>query len=157
MRNGTKLLAVAGLAFAAVQLIPVDRTAPPDEGPIAIHDAAVADLMARACADCHTNQTEWPWYSRVAPVSWWLADHVRDGREELNLSRWGAMDAERQDHKLEELIEKVEEEEMPLRSYTVAHSQARLTSAEREVLIRWARSLREELGAGEAARGTPDS
>lgn len=155
MSTNMKLLAVMVLAFAAIQVVPVDRSAPEDHQPLSIDDVAVANLMERACVDCHTNHTSWPWYSRVAPVSWWVVDHVQEGRSELNLSRWGDLDDRRRDHKLEELIEMVEDGEMPLSSYTWGHPDARLTDDERETLIRWARSIRNQLGVSTAAEETP--
>jgi hypothetical protein len=87
----------------------------------------------------------------VAPVSFFVASHVEEGREHLNFSTWGQDDAERRDHKLEELIEMVEEGEMPLRSYTLGHPEARLTDAQRRLLMEWARARRTELGV--AGRG----
>jgi hypothetical protein len=111
----------------------------------------MADIVERACADCHTHDTVWPWYSRVAPVSWWVVDHVEEGREHLNFSTWGTQDSDRQDHKLEELVEYVENREMPLRSYMARHPEARITDEERQKLVDWADSLRAELGgSGEA-------
>jgi hypothetical protein len=151
MSKGRKLLVLAVLVFAGMQVVPVDRSAPDDHEPLSIDDVVVADVMERACVDCHTNHTTWPWYSRVAPVSWWVVDHVQEGRSELNLSRWGELDARRRDHKLEELIELVEDGEMPLSSYTWGHPDARLTEAEREALIQWARSVRSRIGVSTAA------
>jgi hypothetical protein len=166
MRNTSKMLAFSGLALVVLQAFPVDRTAPPDGGPLVIHDAAAADIVDRACADCHTNDTEWPWYSRVAPMSWWIANHVREGRSELNLSTWMEMDLRRQFGKLGEVIDYVESGEMPLPSYTWAHPESRLTADERESLVRWAKDTRsrlrlaadrdaEEMEA-EATRALPD-
>ncbi len=102
--------------------------------------------MAGACNDCHTNQTVWPWYSKVPPVSFWVADHVEEGRSHFNLSAFGAYSPRQADHKLEEMIEMVEEGKMPLKSYKWGHSEARITDAQREVLIDWARAERERIG-----------
>ncbi|HSG49911.1 MAG TPA: heme-binding domain-containing protein, partial [Longimicrobiales bacterium] len=112
-----KALSFGGLALVVMQVFPVDRTNPPEDGPLVIHDPVVADIVERACSDCHTHNTDWPWYSRVAPASWWLAGHVAEGREHLNLSVWTGQETSTQDHKLEEVVEYVEEGEMPLRSY----------------------------------------
>lgn len=155
MSIGKKLLVLAVVVFLGMQMVPVDRSAPDDHEPLSIGDVAVADLMERACVDCHTNHTTWPWYSRVAPVSWLVVDHVQEGRSELNLSRWGDLDARRRDHKLEELIELVEDGEMPLSSYTWGHPDARLTDAERETLVQWARSVRNQMGVSTAAESAP--
>lgn len=147
MTNGMKVLSFGGLALVVMQLFPVDRSNPPEEGPLVIQDAAVADIVERACADCHSHDTTWPWYSRVAPVSWWLVSHVEEGREHVNFSAWEGQTAEEKDHKLEEVVEYVEDGEMPLASYKLGHPEARITDQEREALIRWANALRDELGA----------
>lgn len=144
----------ATLAFAVIQLFPVDLSGPPDSGPLVIDDPEVASLVDRACSDCHTNSTDWPWYARVAPGSWVTARHVREGREELNFSTWGELALRRQFAKLGEVIDHVESGEMPLRSYTWGHPEARLTDQERQTLVDWAAELRTELrSAGRAQRG----
>ncbi|UCC25994.1 MAG: heme-binding domain-containing protein [Gemmatimonadales bacterium] len=146
-----KAVSFAALALVVMQLLPLARTNPPEEQPLVIQDSRVADIVERACADCHTHSTEWPWYSRVAPVSWWLVHHVEEGREHLNLSTWGTVAPDRQDHLLEELEEYVEEREMPLRSYMLGHPEARITDEERQVVIDWARRTREGIGHGSAS------
>lgn len=146
MSNGMKVAALAGLALVVMQVLPVDRSNPPEEAPLAIADPVVADIVDRACADCHTHNTTWPWYAKVAPASWWIVDHVEEGREHLNLSTWGRETAGEQDHKLEELVEYVEDREMPLRSYMLGHPEARITDQEREALVAWAEGLRRQLG-----------
>ncbi len=149
MGNGMKVLGFAALALVVMQLLPVDRGNPPEEGPLVIEDVQIADIVDRACADCHSHSTEWPWYSRVAPLSWWLVAHVEEGREHLNLSTWGTLTPDRQDHKLEEVVEYVEDGEMPLKSYQLGHPEARITDEERQLLIDWANRLRGDVeGAG---------
>ena len=99
-------------------------------------------LLKSSCYDCHSNDTEYPWYSNIAPVSYWLAEHIEHGKEELNFSDWENYSAKKKDHKLEELVEEVEEGEMPLNSYTWAHKEAQLTPEQREALIAWAKKAR---------------
>ena len=99
-------------------------------------------VLEQTCYDCHSNNTVYPWYNNVAPVSYWLADHVEEGKEHLNFSAWDTYSAKKKDHKLDELIEEVEEGEMPLKEYTWTHSEARLTAEEREALIAWAQKTR---------------
>lgn len=146
MRIGSILLGVIAAILVAIQFVPVDRPNPTESGPLVIRDTAVSAVFDRACADCHTNRTTWPWYSRVAPLSWWVVDHVKEGREHVNLSTWASLSVEDRDHALEEVVEVVEEGEMPLPSYTWGHPEARLTDAERETLVTWARAKRAELG-----------
>ena len=114
----------------------LNNTQPPQE---------VATIIKSACYDCHSYETKYPWYSRIEPVSWWLQDHIEEGREEFNMSLWTDYSPGRADHKLEEAAELVNEEEMPLPSYTWAHSEARLTTGQRKALTRWFNSLRSEI------------
>jgi hypothetical protein len=119
------------------QLVPVSRTNPPVTGAI---DAPpdVQALLRRACADCHTHETVWPWYASVAPVSWLVAHDVEEGREHLDLSAWTDLKPRKQRKAYEEIVEMIEEEEMPLWYYVPLHPEARLTAAERARLVEWA-------------------
>jgi hypothetical protein len=147
-----KVLLVLVVLFLAVQFWPVDRSNPPGTSPLTAPPEVTAILEA-SCNDCHTNETRWPWYSRVAPVSIWIAHHVEEGRAELNLSNWGEYSASRADHKLEELVELVENGEMPLPSYLWGHGDARLSPEQVETLVGWAEATRAELApAVEAER-----
>jgi hypothetical protein len=148
-RAGTTLKIAGGFValLLILQLVPVDRSNPPvTDDALALPDGDAGHVLGSACLDCHSYQTTWPWYAKVAPVSWWLTHHVGEGREHLNFSTWAALPPDRQDEKLEELIEMVREGEMPLRSYALGHPEARLGEGEREVLVAWARGLRRELG-----------
>lgn len=102
----------------------------------------VAAILKETCFDCHSDQTQYPWYAEVAPVSYWLADHIKDGKKHLNFSKWSEYSVKRKDHKLEEVIEMVEAREMPLDSYTWTHEEARLTDAQVKALITWAKAAR---------------
>jgi hypothetical protein len=143
---------VAGLVLA--QLVPVARTNPPVEAEIAVADPEVRTLLRRACWDCHSHQTVWPWYSRIAPVSWLVAYDVDEGREELNFSRFESYDATKQRKKLGELAEEVGEHEMPLWYYLLLHPEARPSDAERERLVSWAEAERMRRG-GPGAPAAP--
>lgn len=107
----------------------------------------VAQILERACQDCHSNQTEWPWYSNVAPVSWLVIDHVNHGRRHLNFSDWAKYDQQRADELLENICEWVQDDQMPLKSYTLIHRDAKLSPPEREALCRWANAERQRLAA----------
>ncbi len=102
----------------------------------------VNHLLQVSCNDCHSNKTEYPWYANVQPVAWWLNDHVLDGKRHLNFSEFTKMPIAIQNHKLEETIEMVEEKEMPLKDYTYfgLHTEANLTTEDREKIIEWAKS-----------------
>jgi hypothetical protein len=107
-------------------------------------------VLERACFDCHSNQTEWPWYSYVAPVSWLLAHHVSEGREEMNFTEWNKVPAPKQAHKISECWEMVEEGKMPLAGYVRLHAEAKLTDSDRSLIRDWARV------AGESSAGRGD-
>lgn len=139
----SKIARWAGLAVAMVlvliQLIPADRTNPPVRIDVNAPDE-VKEILRRACYDCHSHETRWPWYSRVAPVSWWIADHVEHGRGDLNFSEWPALDFYAQELAFKDIEEQITKGEMPLRNYTILHPEARLTDDERETILGWARS-----------------
>ncbi len=119
-----------GIALIAIQLVPVDRSNPAVTKEVAWDSQETRMLARRACMDCHSNRTVWPWYSYVAPVSWRLSEHVRLGRQQLNFSEW-----DRPNEDLDEVIEVIETGEMPLDDYLLLHGEARLTVDEQQVLI----------------------
>ncbi len=107
--------------------------------------ADVKSILAVACMDCHSNNTRYPWYSKIQPVDWWLNDHVMDGKKGLNFDEYTNKSLRYQYHKMEETIEMVEEKAMPLKSYTWTHKDARLSDNERLLLINWARSVMKQM------------
>lgn len=107
--------------------------------------ANVNDILKKACTDCHSNNTNYPWYNNVQPIAWWLADHIKEGKKELNFSEFSSYPPKKQHHKLEEVIEQVKEGEMPLNSYTWVHKNAVLTEEEKLALSTWADVLRKEI------------
>jgi Haem-binding domain len=145
MSKRNRILVMTGLLVIAIQLVPVRRDNPPVTAEIQTPDE-IGSLLRGSCYDCHSNLTEWPWYSRVAPASWLVVKDVRKGRSELNFTEWGDYTDRRRDHKLEELEEKVSEGEMPLKIYLPLHPEARLTDAERQTLVDWARAERAAMG-----------
>lgn len=104
-------------------------------------------ILSKACYDCHSNKTSYPWYASVQPVAWWLNDHVKDGKKEFNFNEFAAYRKAKQYHKLEECIEQVKEKKMPLSSYTLIHRDASLTDAERSALTGWFQSIRDSMQA----------
>ncbi len=101
----------------------------------------VKSILDKACNDCHSNNTRYPWYAKVQPVDWWLNTHVLDGKKEINFDEFSNRAPRYQYRKMEEVIEMVKEREMPLKSYTWTHKDARLTSIEREKMTGWAQSV----------------
>jgi hypothetical protein len=132
------ILIVAGLV---IQLIPVDRSNPPADAEIT-SPPEVVEILRNSCFDCHSNRTAWPWYSRVAPVSWFLSHDVSEAREEFNFSEWNAYPADTRAELKKEMREEVDEGEMPPWTYTLLHPGARLTPSR-------ARRFRAWTGGGE--------
>jgi hypothetical protein len=138
------------LAFIAIQFFHPKKNINEGEQPNAIaKQHAVPDdvkaILKKACDDCHTNNTVYPWYSKVQPVHWWLNDHIIDGKKHLNLDELGARPAWLRYHKLEEIIDEVKEGKMPLDSYTWTHKDAVLTAEEKAKLTGWAQGAMDEM------------
>ena len=105
----------------------------------------VMQVLKRSCFDCHSNQTTYPWYDRISPISWWVADHVNDGKRELNFTEFSQYSIKKQLHKMEEIRETVEKEIMSLKSYLVMHGDAKLTANDKNLLIDWSRKAEAEI------------
>lgn len=110
---------------------------------------AVATLLRQACYDCHSNETKWPWYARVAPVSWWVVGHMKEGREALNFSEWPHGDAYVAGDQLGRIGDLVQSRKMPLPSYTWLglHPEARLTEEQRGRILKWTEQAAQALPA----------
>jgi hypothetical protein len=125
-------------ALVVIQFVPVERPSnPPVTGEVPA-STEVRAILRRACYDCHSNETVWPWYSKVAPVSWLVARDVREGREELNFSTWDQYGTKQQVKKLGESFEEVAEGEMPPWFYLPAHRDAVLSPQDIAALRNWA-------------------
>jgi len=143
------LLVAAGL-LVLLQVFQPDRTNPPVDPAQQIEQhipasPAVAGLLRKACFDCHSNETRWPWYSYVAPVSWLVSGDVSEGREHLNLSEWGSYEMRSQVGRLGAIAEEVQTGTMPLPIYISMHGEADLSAEERDSLVAWAQTSRDYL------------
>ncbi|MGE0142399.1 MAG: heme-binding domain-containing protein [Planctomycetota bacterium] len=123
------------IGFVAIQFVPVDRTNPAVVETFA-GDPELMAVLRRSCWDCHSNETVWPWYSYIAPMSWLIADHVHEGREALNFSDWDDSDL---DDVREESNKEVRKGQMPMPSYLILHSDAKLSDADKQIFERWAK------------------
>ena len=138
--------------FLIVQFIRPAKTNPVSDPSLALEshvqvDPKVSAILDRSCVDCHSNKTRWPWYSHVAPVSWFVIDHVNEGRQEMNISEWGRYDRERQDRKLRQICREVTNGAMPLSSYTPMHAGSALSEADVQTLCDWTNTQRKQLEA----------
>jgi hypothetical protein len=107
----------------------------------------VQAIFKKACNDCHSNNTEYPWYNNIQPVAWWLAGHVNDGKKELNFSEFAGYSLRRQYNKLEKINSEVKEGGMPLPSYTWIHGNAKLNETEKLAIANWTTSIRDSMKA----------
>lgn len=130
-----------GVLFVAIQFIPVERTNPPVTGLVDAPEDVLTTLR-RSCWDCHSNETDWPWYAYVAPMSLRVSQHVWMGREHVNFTEWDGYDAEERDEAYEEIAKEIDRGGMPLKDYLLVHRNAKLTTSDRERLVSWAESAR---------------
>lgn len=107
--------------------------------------ADVKTILAKACNDCHSNATRYPWYSEIQPVSWWLSDHIKDGKRHFNFNEFEGYQIARQYKKLEECIDEVKKGDMPLSSYTLIHKDAILSDEEKNTLFTWLDIVRDSI------------
>ncbi len=144
------IVIVIAVGFIVAQFIRPDQTNPPIdnsqtlETSLAIPDDVEA-ILKRSCNDCHSNTTAYPWYAQVSPFSWFLDNHIRDGRRQMNLSEWGSYDARRKNKKMEQVCEQVQTGEMPLPSYLWIHRSSELSDAEIARLCDWSSEVRQTL------------
>jgi heme-binding protein len=129
---------ILAIVLLAIQLVPIDRMNPPLESDIPA-PAEVKTILKRSCYDCHSNETFWPWYARVAPISWLIARDVREGRRELNFSVWNQFSGARRARKFKEIVEQVEQDKMPQWYYIVLHPDAKLSALDKETILHWAK------------------
>jgi hypothetical protein len=138
------------VALIAVQFYRSPRNTGVAEGPQSIvgqHPvpADVRKILRRACYDCHSNHTTYPWYAAVQPVAWWLDAHISRGKSEINFSDFTAYDAKRAVRRLQATADVVLERHMPLKSYLLLHREAKLTDAEVALVVQWAEDLADEI------------
>ena len=107
----------------------------------------VKSILVKACNDCHTNNTSYPWYTNIQPVHWFLHNHIKTGKRKFNMDEYTNRSLRYQYNKMEDLIEQVKEGEMPLNSYTWIHKAAILSQAEKNILINWANSIMDTMKA----------
>jgi len=106
---------------------------------------SVEAILSMACYDCHSNNTRYPWYAEVQPIGRWLNDHIQQGKKDLNFSEFASYRPRRQFHKLEEVVEMLKENSMPLPSYTIMHTDAVLNASQQEILYSWVRATHDSM------------
>lgn len=114
---------------------------------------SVSAILKKACMDCHSNHTTYPWYFHIQPVAWWMNSHIQDGKRHINFDEFGTYPLAKQYHSLGDIKEQLDKNGMPLASYLWIHTNARLTPAEKQTLITWSQGIRKQL----EAKYPPDS
>ena len=142
---GLLVILIVGQAFRPAKNISGDKTKDISVSYVIPEDVKV--ILAKACNDCHSNNTKYPWYAEVQPVAWWLNDHIIDGKRHLNFNEFDGYRIAKQYKKLEECIKEIKEGGMPLPSYTIIHKDAILTDTEKQALFNWCEVLRDSIKA----------
>ena len=142
MSKTLKILLGIGLVLIAIQFIRPARNissqilATDITKTVKVSDSVQA-VLKKACYDCHSNNTNYPWYSNIQPVGWFLANHLSEGKRRLNFSEFGSYTQRRQLSKLNDIANEVQDDAMPLSSYKLLHKEARLTANEKSLVIKW--------------------
>lgn len=133
-----KILIGIVVLLVAIQFVPVKKnnTKESENQFLTTTSASVelSKILKTSCLDCHSNYTVYPWYNNIAPISWYLKNHIEEGKKHLNFSEWNGYDTKKKHHKLEECIEMIEKNEMPLKSYTLIHKNATLSEEQKKLL-----------------------
>lgn len=145
-----KILVILAVAFILIQFFPIDKNNPaptPRMDFLTIKETpeSTAKLLRSGCYDCHSNETKYLWYANVQPIGWFLKNHIEEGRKELNFSTFATYDAKRQARKLDEAVEMLEKDEMPLDSYLLAHPEAQFTEAQKQELIQYFKLIGDDI------------
>jgi cytochrome c551/c552 len=141
------LVVILACLFVVAQFSRPARTNPAVDQSLALQahvqvSPQIASIIDRSCADCHSNKTRWPWYSNVAPVSWFVIDHVNEGRRHLNFSDWGSLNQREAEGMLNEICKEVKSGSMPLTSYTPMHPDSKLSTEDVKTLCDWTNAER---------------
>jgi hypothetical protein len=146
-----KLLIIIGSLFLIIQLFPISKNLSKeysqDISTIEKITPDVANILKSSCYDCHSNNSIYPMYAFIQPIAWWLQHHIDEGKDELNFSEFASYSPRRRFHKLEEIKEQILENEMPLYSYTIVHTLAKLSEQQKSILINWVNSTMAKMKA----------
>ncbi len=147
-----RFLIILLVAFLAIQFFRLQKNiaAVPQVNDITTKYAVPVNVQAvlkTSCYDCHSNNTKYPWYNNIQPVAWFLADHVKEGKKELNFNEFASYRIGKQYRKLETVMNEIEEDEMPIESYTLIHGDAKLSASQKKLVTDWAIAIRDSIKA----------
>lgn len=146
-----KIIALVLLVgFAVIQFVPTERNqshvVPKTDFLLANNPSEnMRTLLQESCYDCHSNNTDYPWYNKIQPAAWFLEDHIKEGKAELNFNTWNEYSNRRKNSKLKSIINQIENDDMPLFSYTLIHSDAVLSKSEKELVIGYMKQIKDSL------------
>ena len=146
-----KIIAVVLLvAFVGIQFVPTERNQSdvvPKTDFMLVNSVPdhIKSKLQTSCYDCHSNNTQYPWYNKVQPIAWFLEDHIKEGKAELNFNEWDSLSNRRKKSKLRSIIKQIESGKMPLDSYTLIHKDASFSETEKQELIKWVEQLKDSI------------
>ncbi|QNM85872.1 heme-binding domain-containing protein [Polaribacter pectinis] len=150
MKTVKIILLILLVAFVGIQFVPTERNQT-DIVPVTdfmlVNNVPnnIKNKLQVSCYDCHSNNTKYPWYNKIQPIAWFLEEHIKDGKKELNFSEWGSLTNRRKVSKLRSIIKQIESGEMPLNSYTLIHKDAKFSSEETNEIINFIAQLKDNL------------
>ncbi|KUO68471.1 MAG: hypothetical protein APF83_00685 [Lutibacter sp. BRH_c52] len=143
-----RLLLIILVLFILIQFIKIEKNDSKNEmnaiSTVMEIPVEVNKIIQTSCLDCHSNSTKYPWYSKIAPASWFLAQHIKEGKEHLNFSEWTTYNKDQKEHIIKDLKEVLNEREMPLKSYVLVHKELGLSENQYQILYDWANALKIE-------------
>ncbi len=139
------LIGFVGIQFVSTDLNQSDTVPKTDFLLVNNTQENISAILQESCYDCHSNNTRYPWYNKVQPAAWFLENHIKDGKEELNFNEWDTYSNRRKNSKLKSIISQVKDDEMPLASYTLIHKDAKLSKSEKTLIIDYMKNLKENL------------
>ena len=150
MKVVKKIALVLLVAFVGIQFIPTERNqsdSVPSTDFMLVNNVPenIQKKLQVSCYDCHSNNTQYPWYNKIQPVAWFLEDHVKEGKAELNFNEWDSLSNRRKASKLKSIISQIEDDKMPLSSYTLIHRDATFSDTEKQELIQWMTQLKDSI------------
>ena len=153
MRSLKKILIVLLVVLAIIQFfrpkrnVSEQKISPNDITAVYTVPTDVQSILSKACNDCHSNNTRYPWYANIQPVAWWLDHHIKEGKRGLNFNEFSTYRIRKQYRRMEDIVDLVKKDEMPLASYTIIHTDAKLSDGEKQALTTWAEKIRDTMQA----------
>ncbi len=150
MKKLKKIVLFLLIVFVGIQFIPTKRNESSevletDFSKTFTVPANIQNTFEKSCYDCHSNNTNYPWYNKIQPISWLLENHIKEGKKEFNFSEFGSYSKRKQKNKLKSLVSQIKDKKMPMQSYTIIHKDAKLSNADKEQIIVWINKLRDDL------------